>query len=401
MFKPTGNARRDYPKLTAEYLRVQDLLVAEREHIKSRDKTIKTLMKQIQELTDKYEEQLAEKTATIKELKVRLVNAEARLNHDGTNTGTPTSQTAPGKPKHIPNSRPHTGKPKGGEITDTVEHIQEHCPACGSTRCLPTGESEVKFEYDVRVQVVKVKHTFYYYRCTDCGKIFRSAIEPRLKEAAQYGCEVQAMILSLLNTSNMDINKVEVFLSGITGGELTPCAGYIAKLQKRGADHLVAFDSALRTCLIQQSLIYWDDTVIFINGESACMRFYGDEKIALYTAHEHKDLAGVNKDKILPRLTPDTTVMHDHNSINYNEQFCFNNIECNQHLQRDCQRNTDDTGHTWSAELKGLISTTIIDRKDAISTGEESFSPEYIEQFKHKVDAIVSTGWEQYKADNP
>ena len=148
----------------------------------------------------------------------------------------------------------------------------------------------------------------------------------------------------------------------------------------------MAFDSALRTCLIQQSLIYWDDTVIFINGESACMRFYGDEKIALYTAHEHKDLAGVNEDNILPRLTPDTTVMHDHNPINYNEQFCFNNIECNQHLQRDCQRNTDDTGHTWSAELKGLISTTIKDRKDAISTGEESFSPEYIEQFKHKVD---------------
>ena len=51
--------------------------------------------------------------------------------------------------------------------------------------------------------------------------------------------------------------------------------------------------------------------------------------------------------------------------------------------------------------MKGLISTTIKDRKDAISTGEESFSPEYIEQFKHKVDAIVSTGWEQYKADNP
>ncbi|MBO4368679.1 MAG: hypothetical protein J5803_01060, partial [Desulfovibrio sp.] len=51
----------------------------------------------------------------------------------------------------------------------------------------------------------------------------------------------------------------------------------------------------------------------------------------------------------------ETTVMHDHNVVNYNTKFCFSNIECNQHLQRDCQRNSDDTGHTWSSELKTLI----------------------------------------------
>ena len=35
--------------------------------------------------------------------------------------------------------------------------------------------------------------------------------------------------------------------------------------------------------------------------------------------------------------------MHDHNTINYNKKFSFKNIECNQHLERDCQRNSDDT----------------------------------------------------------
>ena len=38
------------------------------------------------------------------------------------------------------------------------------------------------------------------------------------------------------------------------------------------------------------------------------------------------------KDGILPKLGPDTWVMHDHNTINYNHNFHFRNIECNQHL---------------------------------------------------------------------
>jgi len=58
--------------------------------------------------------------------------------------------------------------------------------------------------------------------------------------------------------------------------------------------------------------------------------------------------------------------MHDHNKVNYNDDYCFQNIECNQHLQRDCQKNSDDSGHTWSTDLKTLVSETIKSRKDAI-----------------------------------
>ena len=155
------------------------------------------------------------------------------------------------------------------------------------------------------------------------------------------------------------MNKTTMFLSGLTGGELTPCEGYRAKLQKRAAKGLMEFREDLYKVLIKRKLIYWDDTVIMILTVRGCFRFYGDERIAYYTAHEKKDMAGINEDNVLPALTAKTTVMHDHNSINYNRKFQFENIECDEHLERDAQKNSDDTQHKWSSKVKKLIGKEI------------------------------------------
>lgn len=45
------------------------------------------------------------------------------------------------------------------------------------------------------------------------------------------------------------------------------------------------------------------------------------KKIAYYVAREHKDLEGIKEDNILNTLSKDTTVMHAHNKVNYNENF--------------------------------------------------------------------------------
>lgn len=173
--------------------------------------------------------------------------------------------------------------------------------------------------------------------------------------------------------------------------------GYIAKLQNRAAFGLSMFVLDLKTVLIRRQLIYWDDTVIMINTDRACLRFYGDETISFYTAHAHKNMEGLDNDGILRLLQDTASVMHDHNKVNYNDRFFFQNIECNQHLQRDLQKNSDDTGHTWSVELKKLISETIHDRKNAIERGEANFNTECITAFKNRVQSFLATGWEERK----
>ena len=416
MIKFTGDLRRDFEKATAKIVNLEDRIYNYQVQVKSLSRSVSYLEKAKASQKESFEGRLAEKDAIIKELQNRLAHAEALLRHDGTNTGLSTSQTPPGKKKVIPNTRRSSGKSKGGqpghekhslskpdddEITDIVEHGGDglDCPSCGGTDYFPTGESESKYEYDVRIKVVKVKHVFYYYECRDCGTVFRSIIPPNLKEEAQYGSNLQALALSLMNTVNAPMNKVSMFLSGITNGELTPCEGYIAKLQARAAKGLLLFREDLRIFMITRTLIYWDDTVIMILTKRGCLRFYGDETIAYYTAHANKDMESLEKDNVLALLTSDTKTMHDHNTVNYNKKFSFENIECNRHLQGDCQKNTDDTCHKWSSDLKNLISLTIKDRNDAIARGETAFSDAYIKLFHEKLDQCLVAGWKENEKD--
>lgn len=140
-----------------------------------------------------------------------------------------------------------------------------------------------------------------------------------------------------------------MLINGMTSGEMNPSEGFICKLYKRASLGLAEFMTDLKRLIIQRTIVYWDDTVIMIQTHRSCMRFYGDESISYYTAHDSKDLNSLLEDNVLPLLTRETTVMHDHNKVNYNELFSFQNIECNQHLERDLQKVTDDNPeHTWS-----------------------------------------------------
>ena len=363
------------------------------------------------------QEESRKKDAIIEELKGRLAHAEALLNRDGTNAGIPTSQTPRNKKKRIPNSRETTEKSKGGqeghekhvleapadeEVNETVYYsldAEAGCPVCGSNDLIYSGKYEDYYEYDVEVKVIKRRHRQYLYLCLLCGATVKSTEGPDFRSQCQYGPGVQALVLSLMNTVNAPMNKVALFLRGMTGEAISPSEGFIAKLQSRAAKGLLQFYADLRLELITLSLLYWDDTVIFINTKRACFRFYGDERIAYFTAHMQKGLKGLLEDNVLPMLTSDTKVMHDHNTVNYNAQFHFQNLECNQHLERDNQKNADDTGHSWSRELNEHIAQTIHDRKQAKEEEKTCFEKEYVDAFNSRLDAILRHGWQEYEAD--
>ena len=403
-----------------------------RAELRQKDETIRRLKdekwdiqrkcdEKIAEITAKYEDRLHEMEHTVDDLSRKLARAEAINNIDGTNAGIPTSQTPIDKEKRRPNTRTKTGKAKGGqyghvkheleipdaapEIVDVNEHdpIEDGlvCPFCDCGEdwdmYVPTGECDVKYEKEIEIVEKLKKHVYYYYRCIKCGGLFRSETAPNLKGKVQYGRNVQALALSLMNTVNASMNKTAMFIAGISNGWVTPCEGYLAKLQARAAKELEIFRRDLWALLITRPIIYWDDTVIMILTERACLRFYGDETIAYYIAHMHKDMKGIEGDNVLAMLGEDTKVMHDHNTINYNPKFIFRNIECNQHLQRDLKKNTDDTGNNWSDSFYKLLSTTIKDRNEAVARGEKSFSEKYRMGFFGKVDKCIELGWEENK----
>lgn len=101
----------------------------------------------------------------------------------------------------------------------------------------------------------------------------------------------------------------------------------------------------LKKEIIQQKNLYWDDTVITINKKMACFRFYGNEKLALYTVHDKKDKNGMDEDAIFSNLSKKTNLIHDYLTSNYHSNYLFNNCECNAHLIRDLVKVYEEHKH--------------------------------------------------------
>lgn len=395
---------KDYQKLMKKYdmksekyrqLKYEYQLLQSKYNTKEKQLSIK--INAIESATkEKYEKVIDEKDKEIARLK-------AMLNTDGTNAGIPTSMTPLNKKKVIPNTREKSGKSIGGqkghkknklekfndeEINDNVNYELDECPCCGG-QLEEIGEI-TKDETSYRFVTIKRRNHFIKYKCDNCNKEVHHKIPTHLKEENQYGSEIKAVALSLANEGNVSMNKIRRIIRGFSHGTIDMSEGYIAKLQKIATQSLEVFSKDLYQKLLGLKTVYWDDTVIMINSERACLRFYGNEQIAYYTAHSHKDENSIKDDNILNTLSENTIVMHDHNIINY--KYSYQNVECNIHLIRDLEKCKNNTCHEWCSKFKELIQKALHDKKDYINNGKESFDIEYLKDFDDKFEEILLDG---------
>ena len=378
----------------------------------------------------KHDEEMDEKDKMIEALKNKIIAMTkeldlttyerdqylSKLNIDGTNAGVPTSQTPINKKKVIPNSRKNKGGKIGGklnhpknkldkfkdeEINENEDVTLEECPHCYSKELLELDSEVTKDELDYQVKIIKKRYHFKEYKCPKCNKIVRKNIPVNLKEDNQYGNKVQATALTLTNIGNVPMNKVRKIICGLTMNEIDLSEGYIAKLQKRATNKLENFIKDLKFYITHLNLVYWDDTVIMINTKRSCMRFYGNEDVALFCAHMQKNKPGIDKDNILKMLSSSTVVEHDHNIINYNDEYSFINAECCQHLIRDLQKvKTNIPNRTWCIKLKELLCEYDHKRKLLIDQKIDHFTEDEFDNFISKINQYLLLGVEEYSNDS-
>lgn len=396
--------KEDYKKRLKTSFRRQENL----EILVKREENLRTAA---EERIEKLEEEKKEKERENEALKEELCRLRALLDRDGTTNGIPTSQTPVNKKKVIPNSREKSSRNRGGqkghrkhsfssfqekEITENVIHTEEVCPECGG-RLKELEEDIKKDEADYEVRIIKRRHHFRVYQCRKCGKKIHAKIPKELKENNQYGPNVQALILALTDLGFVSVNRSKKMLEGMLGGEIAPSEGYVGKVRKKMSGRLREFRREVRIFCLKQRVLHWDDTVVFMNTKRACLRFYGNEKAALYYAHKAKDAKGIERDGILPNLTEGTYLMHDHIKYNYRREFLFKNIECAAHLQRELQKVYNDSGHQWALEMKELIGSMIHKRKEYLLEGKEGFGEEETKEFETRLKYLEAEGKRRWK----
>ena len=400
----------DLEQRLTKKLETKDERIKEKnETIKEKNETIKEKDLEIEALKRKIIEQAKE----IETVTGQRDEYLAKLNVDGTNSGLPTSMTPINKKKIIPNTRVKTGKSIGGqyghkksrleafsdeEINEVEEVKLEECPYCSSKELIELNTSVEKDELDYEIKIIKKRYYFKEYECKNCHKKVRKNIPNKLKEDNQYGNKVQAHVLSLTNIGNVPINKTRRIIKGLTSNEIDLSEGYIAKLQKRASNLLESFINDLKEYIYTLDVIHWDDTVIFVNSKRACLRGYCDKDIILYTAHEQKNKEGIDEDNILNKLLPTVKVIHDHNKVNYNDDYKYVNVECCIHLERDLEKvKANITESTWSSKLKELFKNYNNKRNEYLKKKIESFSFEETNEFMIKFDEYILLGTEENK----
>lgn len=414
--KTLGKLQEKVTKLENIIIKQRDLIVVRKEKFRTLQMKYKYLEKNMDKIIEKSVNQQVEKKIQEvqdenEKLKLEVARLKGLLNVNSSNSGIPTSKTTIGKKKHIPNSREKSDKKIGGqlghsknkleafkeeEITERHYHELKHCVCGGELNKI--GEKK-KHEFELEISVKKIEHQFCEYECTSCKKRLSVAIPNSLKEENQYGTNVQALAMSLINEGCVSYNRTRKLIKEFSNNEIDLSEGYLVKLQKKCANNLDVFINDLKRKIINEKVINWDDTVIAINQKQACLRFYGTPKLALYTAHEKKNKEGIDEDSILNQLTSDKTVIHDHNTINYNKDYNFQNAECCVHLLRDLKKVKENLNHNWADELASLLVETNQQRKECIELGNDFFEEEFIELVSNNYDECIKKGLEENKTD--
>lgn len=354
----------------------------------------------------------------IKKLEKRITQLEKTLNTDSSNSSLPTSKNRIGK-KVISNSREKSDKSIGGqkghkihkldyfeeeEITNIVEHTLNCCPECGGNlKEINIVKSDI---IDIEVKVTKTRNNIHNYRCNHCKK--NISANNTLPRGASYGNSINALILSLLNESNVAYNKVQKHIYGISNGKIDLTEGYIAKLQKKAANNLDIFVDDLRKKILTLDKVHWDDTCIKIQSDTenkngkkvkeAIIRFYGNDNYALLLGHSKKDEESIEKDGILPNLSSNCTCIHDHVLLNYNDKYKFQNAECNSHILRYLKGVKDNIhDHTWQDKMAELLRNLNNKRDEYINKGVLSFNESEIKQAYTEYENIIKLGYEENK----
>lgn len=396
--------QKNYDSLEKKYIKQSDLLAEKNEKYKSLQMKYIYLEKNIENkiniAIDNFKKDLIKENEKLKLEVQRLKNL---LNIDSNNSGISTSQTPINKNKRIPNTREKSNLKKGGqvghikhklkrfkdeEITDTYIHEVLNC-SCGSTRLIDLGIRTTKDHYDVDIRVQKVRNEFHNYQCSCCGKVIESPVPIELKEENQYGPNVKALAMSLINEGCVSYNRTRSLISGFTNNEINMSEGFMVKLQKKSHENLASFINELKVKILKEKILHWDDTVIKIDKQRSCLRYYGNEKLALYTAHDKKNKHGLDEDGILNNLTEKTTVIHDHNTINYNSDYEFENAECCVHLIRELKKIKENLNRQWAKDLIKLLTETNKERKKYIEDNIY-FENKYIDEVIKKYDSIIN-----------
>ena len=246
-------------------------------------------------------------------LSTRVMELEARLRGDSSNSSRPPSTDGPVKPVRQRGLKPRSTQVPGGQqghpgahlarVTtpdEVVEHRPDRCGACGVQfpATAPVADYQVRQVFELPViKALVVEHRLVSLRC-GCGAICQGAWPYGVDAPAVYGPRAQAAVCYLYQHQFLSRGRSAQTAQDLFG--LPVSTGSVVNFQARAAHDLAGFMAQAGDLVKQAPVVGADETGIRVAGKNHWLHVARTDKVTVLGAHRRRGRVAMTDLGILP-----------------------------------------------------------------------------------------------------
>jgi len=299
---------------------------------------------------------IAAQAETIKELQARLDmnsgNSSKPPSSDGYNKPAPKSLRKPSGRK--PGGQPgHKGS--GFKLPEKIDIVQqaapESCFNCEHDLTHTVGEIiETRYESDIPpIALVAKQVNRMRMICPECGLKNEGMFPAGMTSKFQYGANLKAFALTLLNYGMVSLSRTEEILSGALNADI--CQGTLQSWVYECEQALGDTVEAIRTTVAAQPVVHNDETGFPVSGKNHWLHVSSTDKLTYITVHPKRGYEGMAHNGVLP----DYTGISVHDCFSTYFKFGCEHALCNAHLLRELTGVYEASGQQWASELISFL----------------------------------------------
>lgn len=404
-----GNYTKGIYNQLMEVMEKLDAMEAEHKRDRKEITTLTAEVKSLRKENTSLKEEVSslKKKTTVLEEENQMLKKENRLLRDdnermkrilgnnSSNSSLPPSTDQTGKAPNTYNSRKPSGKKKGGQPghpgktlskAEVEKKIQEGIFEHKIEEIGTPGRDYVK-RYRLDLNVVATATEIRIY-ADENGKF---QVPDEYKADVSYGPAIRAMAAFLYSEGVVANDRICEFINSISGDTLGLSEGCVYGFCQRFGESCAHICTGIEENLLNSHEVCTDATTVKTDGKQTYIRNFSTDQSVLYIGSEKKDLDTLGEMGILKRFTGILT--HDHETGLY--RFGTGHGECNVHLERYLRKNTEETGNSWSYKLGCFLQGMNHARKKRQKQGQAEFTPEELDRYSQRYDAIIALGREQ------
>jgi len=312
------------------------------------------------------QQQHAELVDRIGLLEARIVDLEARLRSNSSNSSKPPSSDGYAKPApksrrrrsgRLPGKQPGAPGQHLAQVADpdvVVTHSPQRCRDCGDALSSAPVTGVVRRQvFDLPpTALVATEHVAEQRRCR-CGTETSAAFPAEATAPACYGPGLRAHVCYLVVRQHLPVARVAELLRDAWGAPVS--TGTVVAMVREGAGRLETVLAAIRDRLAGSDVVHADESGLRVQARLNWVHSTSTDTLTLYHLDPRRGTAAIDAMGVVEHLTG--VLVHD-GWVPYRRYTNVTHALCNAHHLRELDAAAETGTQPWAADMTALLSST-------------------------------------------